>query len=118
MKMKLDEFLEELRKIKGWTINSTGTIRRVVLSSGMLQVFCPLTAVYYHKTGIYQDMGSTIRAAIAMDMPEELYNLIADAADWPLPYSTEHREMRRALEEACGLTEPKSMEMKTHENSL
>jgi hypothetical protein len=104
--MELNEFLEELRKIKGgWTINSAMAIRRVVEYPYMVQVFCPLTAVYYHKTGIYQDTICARDAAIAMGMSEALCRRIMETADRAsyTGCSTKHIQMRQALEEACGL---------------
>src|ERR1700733_8110408 len=97
--MTENEFYEELAKTKNlyvWGIEiwNSGVIR----SRFENNLFCPITAIYFSKTGRYIKSSNFSMAASELGIDEEFASSVATAADFPIINLNEREtEIKRML---------------------
>lgn len=98
--MTYEEFIDKLRTTpREWELGPDGQLRILRIFGPMRLCACPITASYAAPSGLYS-AGDVNRCAKQMGLDEDLWRLIARAAD-ALP---EHdAQIRRDLLKACGI---------------
>jgi hypothetical protein len=96
--MTLSRFLimfKTLVRAKGDNIygQDSGALRVVSQFGGISRTFCPITYVAAAKTGRFFVSSDYASAANALDLPRDIANLIANAAD--IPWFADHERATR-----------------------
>ncbi len=103
--MNVDQFLDELRKIKGWRLD--GSALRL---GAPRRNFCPLTAVanLLHPNFRFEGVGHFPEAGNLLGLPRDVVFSLARCADGPASAVEKicgpvWLPIRRRMLEACGL---------------